>query len=271
MPLSDGDFLEWTRYKTPVGSDTITEQNVIEAGDVCLCQLMLYLMVRVTVAKCIVEVGCADGSTTLALLKAASETGGTVISVDPTPCLVAKELVERCGYSDIWKFYEMKSEEFWAEHAPDRVDFTFIDGDHCVAATTIDFTGALKRLPLYGVIASHDWHVMSEAEVAKHLLSCSPEMQEYEAEHPTAAGSMRGMARALAEYEHPLQWFQFHPYSLLTNEPNYVRADMPKRFNSEGGFMMMQRQPDHVHGGFNHFAYDHMIPLWHRVAEGFGK
>ena len=84
--LSDQALLQFTRG---IPTERLRPFDTDRSGDVSLCMLWLYTLARTIYARSILEIGCADGSTTLPLLKAAEESNGNVQSVDMHNCEIA--------------------------------------------------------------------------------------------------------------------------------------------------------------------------------------
>lgn len=163
MPLSDETLMRWMRGHV---SDGLSALDIGCAGDVSHLQPLLFLLARFggnfasERNHVYVEIGVADGSTTLPLLKAAAEMGGIVHSVDPSGCDRAKELVKIFGYEDHWRFHNEKSDDFFAKFH-DSIHFAFIDGDHSWPVVERDFVNCYERLRPGGMIVSHDFSGLS--------------------------------------------------------------------------------------------------------------
>lgn len=240
--LSDDHFFEWTRGVRSADSP-ITQRDIDLAGDVRLCQVLLYLLVRSISAKRILEIGTADGSTSIALLHAASLTNGRVTSVDPSPCEDAKRLVEACGYGHRWAFKETTSDAFFDTDDHAALDLVFIDGDHNCNFVKRDVSNALARVVCGGVIVLHDWHAV-------------PREHELLADGDAQYGAARGLRMALEKYEGELFAFPFCPEIL-----RYASVDSdPVENTSEGGFMMLQK-PSDVTNNKKYFG-EVIAPLW---------
>lgn len=156
--LTDEQFMSWYRQK-PVGP--ITERDIELATDVQGTQPLLYFLCKGIKAQKIIEIGVADGSTTLPLLKAAKENGGVVWSIDPSPCEDAKRLVSAFGYDDIWKFIQTKSDDFFLTYK-DEIHFACIDGDHSWVQVEKDAHNCLSRLAEGGMVIFHDITILSK-------------------------------------------------------------------------------------------------------------
>ena len=161
MGIPDHAFLDWTRGKT---SEHITDRDVELAGDVSTTQLILYSLARLGAGTRFVEIGVADGSTTLPLLKAAEDNGGHLVSVDPSGCEDAKRLVDAYGYEAFWTFHECTTEaaiqrpefrDFVQD--PDGLDLVYIDGCHSAQGVAFDLCTLFPHVRSGGFVVMHDW------------------------------------------------------------------------------------------------------------------
>jgi len=114
---------------------------------------MLYMLTIELNLKTILELGTAEGESTLALLSAADKIEGKVYSIDINPCQMAREVVERFGLLDRWTFIQGDDLQVKWER---RIDILFIDTSH-------EYEHTLKELEKYepfvrngGVIILHD-------------------------------------------------------------------------------------------------------------------
>jgi hypothetical protein len=119
---------------------------------------ILYGIVAGLGAQSVLEIGTSDGTSTLAFLKAVSETGGHVTSIDIVDVPVAKALVAQYGLSERWSFIQGHSHEVLARlrHEERIYDVIFVDADHTRAGATRDFELASKMLRKGGVMFTHD-------------------------------------------------------------------------------------------------------------------
>jgi len=161
MGIPDHAFLDWTRGKT---SEHITDRDVELAGDVRTTQLILYSLARLGGGTRFVEIGVADGSTTLPLLKAAEDNGGKVVSVDPSGCEDAKRLVGAYEYESFWTFHECTTEEAMQRSEfrdfvqdPEGLDLVYIDGCHSAQGVAFDLCTLFPHVRSGGFIVMHDW------------------------------------------------------------------------------------------------------------------
>jgi predicted O-methyltransferase YrrM len=150
--LTDNHFMNWYRE---ISVYPITQGDVTGARDVLYAQPILYFLCRTLNAQKIIEIGTDNGSTTIPLLKAAYENHGIVYSIDPASCESAKRLVSAFGYSNNWKFNQMKSDEFFSNYN-DEIHFAWIDGLHTWPQVKKDVDNCLSRLVEGGIVMLHD-------------------------------------------------------------------------------------------------------------------
>lgn len=185
--LLDDTFLQFTRG---VPCAPLRSFDTDRAGDVSLCMLWLYTLARTIYARSILEIGCADGSTTLPLLKAAEENNGNVQSVDMHNCEIAQYLVDACGYREFWSLYEKGSDSFFST-CTTAYDLVFIDGDHSAVAVEKDLLNSWQHLAEGGYVVLHDWSPAHPSEywrtredpmsfgVGKAVQKCLPFLGKY--------------------------------------------------------------------------------------------
>jgi predicted O-methyltransferase YrrM len=99
------------------------------------------------------ELGTAEGESTVALLYAARQIGGTVHSIDINPCSDARQLIEKLGLQSHWDFTQADDMQVdWNE----KIDHLFIDTSHRFDHTLAE----LKKYEPYvregGIITLHD-------------------------------------------------------------------------------------------------------------------
>lgn len=154
MSFSDEQLLQFFR-RTPGG--VITQRDIDLSGDVWSLQPILFYLAYSCKAKTLIEIGVADGSTTMPLIKAAMENDGILYSIDPSRCEDAHRLVDASGYQNYWKFNHMKSDDFFARfNSP--VDFAFIDGDHSFVQVAKDVENCCKLLTRGGMVFVSDFN-----------------------------------------------------------------------------------------------------------------
>ena len=105
-----------------------------------------------------VEIGTRHGISTLAILKAMSETGGKLLSVeiDPYWAGIATERIETAGLCKWWQMNVANSNDFAAE-CPDGIDLLWIDGDHTYEQVLRDMENYIPKVRAGGVICMHDF------------------------------------------------------------------------------------------------------------------
>jgi predicted O-methyltransferase YrrM len=172
-------------------------------------------------AKKVLEIGTADGNTTL-LLAANVEEGGTVVTVDlPLDFEMAKQdsLIYPEGELNLTSRAEV-GRQYRGQAVSRRItqvygdsaklnwsalggpfDLVFIDGCHSEAYVRSDSQNALKHLAARGVIVWHDYGMIPEvSSVIDQLASENPTIEVYAVEgtrlavglKPEMRGSVRG-------------------------------------------------------------------------------
>jgi 16S rRNA G966 N2-methylase RsmD len=131
---------------------------------------LLYSIVRGMNAKRILEIGTFDGTSTMAFVKAASEIGGHVTSMDWSDVPVAEALVKQYGLEKHWTFMRGDSHELLPKlHAEGRVfDAILVDADHSAKGARQDIIDSERMLAPGGVLFTHDnWMVASDHDWSK--------------------------------------------------------------------------------------------------------
>lgn len=171
MSLSDKTLIEWARAGAEgyaAGAFSSVEglrlRDVELAGDVSTLMPMLYFLARFTFvadreSPTFVEIGTADGSSALPLLKAAAELGGHLHSVDPFACPDAHFLVDQFDYRASWTHHQVRSDVFFKTFH-ETIDFSFIDGDHAWPQVERDVENCWTRLAPNGIIWVSDYGVL---------------------------------------------------------------------------------------------------------------
>ena len=109
------------------------------------------------------EIGIRHGVTTLALLHAMRETGGTLFSVeiDEAWAKAALSEVERAGLESQWQMRVTGSDDFadmWRKANGPQFDFIWIDGDHGLEQVTKDADNFAPMVRRGGILAFHDYY-----------------------------------------------------------------------------------------------------------------
>jgi predicted O-methyltransferase YrrM len=103
--------------------------------------------------KTIVELGTAEGESTVALLTAARQIGGVVHSIDINPCVEAQKTIADSGLSDNWVFRQASDLEVnWNT----EIDHLFIDTSHKYEHTLKELQKFEPHVRSGGVISMHD-------------------------------------------------------------------------------------------------------------------
>lgn len=174
--LEDGSFTRWCHAAAVwYGEDRVQAEalrpsefslhDVEYASDVASLIPVLYTFARYqqgvgryrpSRSPVIVEIGTADGSTTLPLVKAMAELGGHLHSVDYSGCEDAHALVDKFGYRAHWTHHREFSDQFFG-HFSGPLDFLFHDGDHRWVVVERDILNAYSRLSPGGILWLSDW------------------------------------------------------------------------------------------------------------------
>lgn len=165
--------LEWYRSesKNYIPVPELDRRDVELAGDVATLMPMLYLLVRNYVGMrqnpTFIEIGTADGSSALPVLKAAAELGGHLHCVDIGPCPDAHRLVDRFGYRKYFTHHQMPSDEFFKTFDK-PIDFAFIDGDHRWPIVKRDISNCYKLLNQNCMIWTSDYNLLHEGQITNY-------------------------------------------------------------------------------------------------------
>lgn len=152
---------------TPAGAKTPMHSNVSE--DECL---RLYETVRALRPSVSMEVGFAQGISTLAILQAMKDNGaGLHHVIDPYQhrfenCGLA--MVEKAGLGGQFQFHHKFAEEV-IPSLP-ALQFAFIDGSHLFDLTLAEFVLVDKRLDIGGVVGFHDLWMPSLQKLTRYIL-----------------------------------------------------------------------------------------------------
>jgi len=167
-----GDYLEGSLQEF-TNLSRFTPTNVLETymkqpSDIWEHLATLYMLTVEFDLKTILELGTAEGESTIALLQAAHQIDGNVTSIDINPCTEARKTIENSGLAralDHWSFVQGDDlQVYWAK----SIDHLFIDTSH-------KFEHTLKELQKYepyvregGIITLHD--IISFPEVMHAIL-----------------------------------------------------------------------------------------------------
>ena len=112
--IPDHTIFNW--FRGEINHPYATARDLMLSQDCRYIAPILYFLARTLHARTIVEIGVADGTTTMPLVKAASEVeGGWVYSVDPSTSNLDAifNLADRNNLRANWAFYNMTSDEFF--------------------------------------------------------------------------------------------------------------------------------------------------------------
>jgi hypothetical protein len=181
---------------TPSGEKRALHSNISEE-ECCL----LYETVRRVRPAVSLEIGFAQGISTLAILKALEDNGaGHHHVIDPFQsrydyCGIA--MVERAGPGGRFSFYEKLAEEV-IPGLP-RVQFAFIDSSHLFDLTLSEFVLVDRKLEIGGAIGLHDMWMPAQQAAIRYILANRAYVLD-DAAQPAAGGVkalMRGVAARL--------------------------------------------------------------------------
>ena len=131
----------------------ILESYLQRPSDIWEHLVTLYMLTVEFDLKTVLELGTAEGESTIAFLQATKKIGGKVYSIDINPCLEAQKIVESNGLQDRWTFIQNDDLQVnWEK----KIDHLFIDTSH-------EFQHTLNELKKYetyvrngGIISLHD-------------------------------------------------------------------------------------------------------------------
>ena len=163
-PFATGEVLRADGSKTPL-------QSNVSYGEA----LRLYNLLRTLDPEVTIEIGLAQGISTLAITQAVLHNGSGArhYVVDPFQHAgydgVGLANLDRAGLRECVEFYE----EFPEDVVPrlPRADFAFIDASHQFDLTIVDFVLIDKRLNTGGLIGFHDVGMRSLSKVLRYILA----------------------------------------------------------------------------------------------------
>jgi predicted O-methyltransferase YrrM len=119
---------------------------------------LLYGVVRGLRAQRVLEIGVHDGTSTMALLKAVSEVGGHLISIDEAEVPVAVALAKKFGMTEAWALLRGNSHVLLKKLQANGecFDAAFVDGDHSLPGVKQDVADVEQMLKPGGVLLTHD-------------------------------------------------------------------------------------------------------------------
>jgi predicted O-methyltransferase YrrM len=109
----------------------------------------------------IVELGTRSGNSTLVLLEAARQIGGTVLSMDVQPCHEARGRISAAGLEPFWTFWQANDLEVPAAEVPGPIDLLFIDTLHTYRQMKAELAKFGPMVRPGGWIVIHDYVAFS--------------------------------------------------------------------------------------------------------------
>jgi len=147
-------------------------------------------------ANTTLELGVGHGVSTLALLVAASETGGTVYSVDINPCRQVAKNVRDTGLSEHWHFTCMNDLDYARQWAEKPIDLLFIDTVHSERQTSKElcaYAPLSKNILLHDTLETDVQYgvLYGVMEAVKHYMKEDPSFQFIELRTKHGLGWLR--------------------------------------------------------------------------------
>lgn len=169
MRLTDDLFLQIDRGDTnprDLLTDEELRQRCSDTNDMRHLLPVLYAACVGLNAKNVLEIGTNDGTSTLAFLKAAYETGGHVTSIDIIDEPHARGIVEALDLGARWTFIIGDSHEVLPRlRAEGRTfDVILIDGDHSYEGAKKDIQDCAAMLATGGLLLFHDSNMLCDAD-----------------------------------------------------------------------------------------------------------
>jgi hypothetical protein len=159
------------RVLLPNGEERDLVANIGSASSAALYQTVLHERPGV-----VIEVGMAQGISTLSILAALNQTGGRLISIDPyytwpSARLAALYSVERAGFSAFHQHIQAPSYEALPHLLAQGISpqMGYIDGAHDFGNCFIDFFYLDLMLPVGGMIGFNDAGWLSVHRVIRFL------------------------------------------------------------------------------------------------------
>lgn len=142
---------------------SMVERHSLIPTDINQHLTTLYMLAVEFNAKSILELGVRGGESTIALLEAAKEIGGSVTSIDIDPCPTAKERVREYGFDSYWTFI-LGDDRSLDWNRP--INLLFIDTTHEYELTLQELRKYEPFVARKGIIIVHDTVTFPDCEKA---------------------------------------------------------------------------------------------------------
>lgn len=148
-----------SHYCFSISPETPLEHQMVQPTDIHEHLQTLYLLNVELNLKNILELGTRTGESTITLLLATKELGGTVTSVDVDSCLEAKDKIKQMNLEKYWNFIQTDDLSLtWDK----EIDHLFIDTSHTYDQTLAELRKFEPFVRKGGLITLHD------------IMSCPP-------------------------------------------------------------------------------------------------
>lgn len=148
-----------SHYCYTISPKTLIENQMVQPTDIHEHLQTLYLLNIEFNLKNILELGTRTGESTITLLLATKELGGTMTSVDIDPCLEAKDKIKKMNLEKYWNFIQTDDLSLTWEK---EIDHLFIDTSHTYDQTLAELRKFEPFVKKGGLISLHD------------IMSCPP-------------------------------------------------------------------------------------------------
>ena len=148
-----------SHYCFSISPDTPLEHQMVQPTDIHEHLQTLYLLTIELNLKNILELGTRTGESTIPLLLATKELGGTMTSVDIDSCFEAKAKIKQMNLEKYWNFIQNDDLSLtWDK----EIDHLFIDTSHTYDQTLAELQKFEPFVRKGGLITLHD------------IMSCPP-------------------------------------------------------------------------------------------------
>ena len=145
--------LKAIRQYSQIEPQSSLEAHMLKGTDINEHLMTLYMLTKHFKLSIVLELGVRTGESTIALLSAAKEIGGTVTSIDTMDCPEARSKVDSLGLSKWWRFIKGDDLEVEWNHP---IGHLFIDTSHTYEQTLKELHRFEPKVKNGGVITLHD-------------------------------------------------------------------------------------------------------------------